>query len=109
MITHAVNIRTSKYDIYIGRAGHGMDGYFGNPIILGEICPVCGNLHLTGDSTLTCYQKWLITKVQEDPEYRRRVKELQGCRLGCFCKPKSCHGDYLSRMVEYLNRSQEDV
>lgn len=29
--TTVVNIRTHEYDAYIGREGHGHDGYFGNP------------------------------------------------------------------------------
>ena len=30
-MTTVVNIRTHEYDVYIGRAGHGRSGYFGNP------------------------------------------------------------------------------
>ena len=33
--TRVVNIREEDYDVYIGRAGRGMDGYFGNPFRLG--------------------------------------------------------------------------
>ena len=29
--TEVVNIRHAACDVYIGRAGHGEDGYFGNP------------------------------------------------------------------------------
>jgi hypothetical protein len=27
-------------------------------------------------------------------------KELRGKVLGCFCKPKACHGDVLARIAE---------
>lgn len=32
--TRVVNIRKEAYDVYIGRAGKGQDGYFGNPFRL---------------------------------------------------------------------------
>lgn len=32
--TRVVNIRSEKYDVHIGRAGKGQDGYFGNPVVL---------------------------------------------------------------------------
>jgi len=105
--TRPVNLRTHEYDIYIGRAGHGRDGYFGNPVRLKEICQYCNNLHLEPESTIPCYRIYLVQRVKEDKEFRRRVKELHGCRLGCFCKPRKCHGDYLSLMVEHLNKGRD--
>lgn len=33
--TTVVNIKTDSYDVYIGRAGHGHSGYFGNPFNIG--------------------------------------------------------------------------
>ena len=32
--TEVVNIRHAACDVYIGRAGHGEDGYFGHPFRL---------------------------------------------------------------------------
>ena len=32
--TRVVNIRKETCDVYIGRAGYGKDGYFGNPFRL---------------------------------------------------------------------------
>ena len=40
--TLVVNLNHSKYDVYIGRAGHGLDGPFGNPCRVGSRCPECG-------------------------------------------------------------------
>ena len=34
MDTTVVNLFKNKYDVYIGRAGKGQDGYFGNPFPL---------------------------------------------------------------------------
>ena len=35
MQTVVVNIYKEQFDVYIGRAGRGQDGYFGNPFCMG--------------------------------------------------------------------------
>jgi hypothetical protein len=35
MQTVVVNIKMERFDVYIGRAGRGQDGYFGNPFHMG--------------------------------------------------------------------------
>lgn len=91
MITHAVNLRHSPFDVYIGRARKGHDGYFGNPY------PLRGEA--SRGQVLDCYRAWFVNRVVSDPEFRRRVLELRGKRLGCFCKPKDCHGDVIAAWV----------
>jgi hypothetical protein len=39
-----------------------------------------------------------------DAEFKRRIHELKGKTLGCFCKPEACHGDVIA---EYLNNLQD--
>lgn len=36
MRTVVVNINKESFDVYIGRAGRGQDGYFGNPFRIGH-------------------------------------------------------------------------
>jgi uncharacterized protein DUF4326 len=36
MQTVVVNIYKEQFDVYIGRAGRGQDGYFGNPFRMGS-------------------------------------------------------------------------
>ncbi len=87
-ITRGVNIdKKESSDIYIGR-GSG----FGNPYQIG----------LDGDD-----REEVIRKFQYDfdrgylrDNFKTRLLALQGKRLGCHCKPLSCHGDVLA---EYLN------
>lgn len=31
-----------------------------------------------------------------------QLKELKGRRLGCYCAPKRCHGDFLAKLVNAL-------
>ena len=109
MHTKVISIRMSKkqpIEVYIGRAGHGNDGYFGNPVAIGRKCPICGLVHNTGGSTLPCYTKYLIQKLQ-DSEFKNKVKGLHGKTLVCFCKPNPCHGDVLAYACEYLNHPGE--
>jgi len=37
--------------------------------------------------------------IQSRPDLMARLSELKGKRLGCWCKPKSCHGDVLMELV----------
>jgi len=67
-----VNLYKEAYDQYIGRAG----------------------------ATLERFGEYFYKRLNEDPEFKRRIHLLKGLRLGCFCKPKPCHGDII---VEYLN------
>lgn len=92
-----VNLFKESYDVYIGRAGKGQDGYFGNPIKLekGE----------ERGSTIEKFRIYFENRIKIDLEFKKRVGELKGKTLGCFCKPKACHGDIY---VEYLNQINND-
>lgn len=92
MPTKVVNIRLKDYDVYIGRAGKGMDGYFGNPFKLEP--------GMSRGDTLDKYREYFHNRIQTDPEFRKRIDTLQGKTLGCFCKPYPCHGDIIK---EYLD------
>ncbi|MCB1711173.1 MAG: DUF4326 domain-containing protein [Candidatus Riesia sp.] len=95
METTVVNLYRNPYDVYIGRAGKGEDGYFGNPFRKEEKDSV--------GSTLEEYKKYFYKRIEEDVEFKEKILELKGKRLGCFCKPNPCHGDII---VEYLNNER---
>jgi hypothetical protein len=90
--TRVVNLRLEPYDVYIGRPGHGRDGYFGNPFRLRP--------GLERDVVLATYRAWFLRRVELDPKFRRRVLALRGKTLGCFCKPAACHGDVIAEWVD---------
>lgn len=98
-MTEVVNMRTDAYDVYIGRAGRGHSGYFGNPVRSGEVCPVCDEIHRAPGRTLPCFTRYFESRVAQDETFRLRVLALYGKKLGCFCKPKPCHGDIIARWV----------
>lgn len=88
--------------VYIGRAGHGEDGYFGNPVVPGKRCPVCRRVHQARGETLPCFEVWARQRVQTDAEYKRRVGALQGKTLLCFCAVE-CHGYVLAKLADEIN------
>ncbi len=102
METRVVNLYKEKYDVYIGRPGKGQNGYFGNPYRIGEMCSRCGELHKTGGDTLKCYKEYFYERIENDQEFYNNVCNLYGKTLGCFCKPKPCHGDLI---VEWLKHN----
>lgn len=93
------------YDVYIGRAGKGLDGKFGNPAVLtGDRHDALRRIesvkaflyyfrHRMG---LVWNEKWHKSGVvSRDKEWIAEVYTLRGKRLGCpgNCKPALCHGD----------------
>lgn len=99
--TRVANLRREAYDVYIGRAGHGYDGYFGNPYAKGATCLRCGELHLTAASTLPCFEAYFLGRLGSDREFRARVRALKGKILGCFCLAGApCHGRVIANWLD---------
>lgn len=101
MPTQVISIRQAPSDwqsnpdyVYIGRAGKGQDGYFGNPFRLDSGEP--------RGATLERFREWAVNRMATDEEYRSRVSELKGKTLICFCSPSLCHGDILAEIAESL-------
>lgn len=104
MTTTVVNIRLHDYDVYMGRAGRGHDGYFGNPKPRARNAPP-GN-------TLNDFSDYFFERMETDPEFRQRVIALKGKRLGCFCvdEPWSttdtgafvCHAQIIAHHIESI-------
>ena len=86
MTTTIINRRLKQpYDIYIGRGTP-----FGNPFEIGE--------EFGRVECILEYKKWFQKRLT-DTEFRDKVHQLKGKRLGCWCKPLDCHGDII---LEYL-------
>lgn len=98
--TMVVNLRYDDYDVYIGRAGKGQTGYFGNPHTQGMVyCPECHGHHDRKDA-IEAFKQYFLKRVAEDKEFRANVLALRGKRLGCFCKPLPCHGDVIKEWLD---------
>jgi hypothetical protein len=83
-MTTVVNRTTgAKYDVYIGRPSK-----WGNPFAIGKDG---GRAEV-----IARYREWIATQ----PHLLADLHELRGKRLGCYCKPKACHGDVLAFLAE---------
>lgn len=100
-----VNVYNNKnFNVYIGRPPQGGEWRFGNPFVIerdGDRKEVVFKFKIwleTGD-TFDCLdatserRKWILD----------HVKELKGKVLGCWCFPKSCHGDVLIKLANSKN------
>jgi len=84
MTTKVVNVNTDVYDVYIGRGS-----IYGNPFIIG--------VHGTRKECIDQYKQLLLN----NKELMKEIYNLSGKILGCYCKPKDCHGDVI---CDILNR-----
>lgn len=75
-----VHGRKESYDVLIARPSK-----WGNPFTKGTRC-----------DRIKKYENWIITQ----KHLMDTLHELEGKVLGCWCKPKACHGDVLIRLVE---------
>jgi len=92
--TTVVNLRNGPFDVYLGRPGHGQDGCFGNPFMIGR--------DGTREEVIQKYRRYFEHRLGVDPEFRECVLDLRGKRLGCFCKPDECHGDVIAEWLDSL-------
>ena len=83
MCIKVVNLHKEAYDKYIGRGSK-----WGNPFRIGP--------DGTREDVLIKYEGWIV----KQKHLMGSLHELRGKRIGCFCKPKACHGDVLKRLAE---------
>lgn len=94
--TTVVNMRTNPYDVAIDRSGP-----FGNPYHLGN----------DGDRAIVLekFRSYFYRRVEQDPEFKRRVLDLRGKVLGCHCAPQRCHGEIIVEYVENYYAARDAV
>ena len=49
----------------------------------------------TREEAIQKYREYILTR----PDLLAKLPELKGKRLGCWCKPESCHGDVLLELI----------
>ena len=91
-----VNLRKEKYTIYIGRGS-----IFGNPFKIGKD----GNREEVIQKYEKWIRKWLWNKAffKQCPLGNAIWKLPENAILGCYCKPKACHGDIIIKIWKELN------
>lgn len=101
MKTRVINIHHKvPYDQYIGRGGK-----FGNPF-----SHLKGTRALyqvaTRDEAVDAFLLWLL---EQPALIEDAYRELRGKTLGCFCKPKRCHGDIYVMLIEFIDEYLREI
>lgn len=94
-----VNIKHDQYDVYVGRHPDPEIGKWGNPYSSkpGTLAEFRTSSRA---ESIRMYEQYLLSS----PHLLDQLSELSGKRLGCWCKPRSCHGDVLKKYVDRLER-----
>lgn len=92
-----VHCKRERYDVYIGRGSK-----WGNPF--SHVRSSKATHVVSGrEEAIERYREW----VQEQPELMESLCELRGKVLGCWCRPKPCHGDVLLELIEIHCRDED--
>ena len=91
MKTTVVNMKDSEYDVYIGRGSK-----WGNPYTHKKTKTKAEFVVETRAEAISKYREYILN----NNELMDSLDELKGKKLGCYCKPKSCHGDILVELIE---------
>lgn len=93
-----VNKYKSEYDVYIGRGS-----VWGNPYThIKDRNTKAEFIVETREESIEKYREFIYNKISTGEISMDDLRSLVGKRLGCFCKPKSCHGDILVEIVSII-------
>ena len=91
-MVRVVNKYKETYDVYIGRGSK-----WGNPYKLTS--------EDKRDEVVELYRKHLWKQIKTGEITKEDLLELDGKTLGCFCKPKKCHGDVIASAVKWCKET----
>lgn len=92
--TRCVNKYKEDYDVYIGRGSKWGNPFTSKPVGQTKAAHQCNSR----EEAVAAYEHYL----RNNEALLYALRELIGMRLGCFCKPKACHGDVLVKLVQEL-------
>jgi hypothetical protein len=76
--------------VYIGRGSK-----WGNPY------PMNGHSDAERQRVINQYRDHLWKQIESGMISKEDLISLDGYKLGCFCKPKACHGDVIVKAVAW--------
>ena len=89
-----INRRVEQEDIYIGRGS-----IWGNKFIIG--------IDGSRKEVIAQYKADLWKRIKAGEITTAMLKNLHGKKLGCYCKPKNCHGDILVQAVLWAMKLEQ--
>ena len=98
-----VHCKKEEYDVYIGRPS-----VWGNPFThIVDKRTAAQYVVASREEAIAAYHKWITEG--EGKWLLERLPELKGKTLGCWCAPKSCHGDVLLKLIEEKYGNDQEV
>ena len=94
-----VHKNKDEYDVYIGRPTK-----WGNPYTHKDDGTLAEYRVPTRSEAVKKYKEYIL--FGEGKHLLKDLHELKGKTLGCWCKPKSCHGDILKELVEKYTHTE---
>jgi len=99
-LTHVVNRHHGvPFDVYIGRKKSG-PGEWGNPFSDNPASKA--EYIVDSKDVMPMFRAWFENRIKNEPGFAERVRALKGKTLGCWCKPKPCHGDIIAEWADKL-------
>ena len=90
-----VHCRRSHYDVLIDRTTK-----WGNLFThIRDRTTRAAFLVSTREEAIAAYESWLLAQ----PSLMADLPELEDKILGCWCRPRACHGDVLIRLANRLS------
>ena len=86
MPEQVVHCKRAPHDVYIGRPSK-----WGNPFTIGR--------DGTREEVIDKYRDYIL----QNFDLYDALPELRGKVLGCWCKPKPCHGDVLIELLRHID------
>lgn len=97
-MTKVVNINHEPYDILICRGTK-----WGNPYTFLEGKTLAQYKVESREEAIQKYKEYILNS----PSLLADLHELEGKILGCYCRPRRCHGDVLIEIIK--SRRSEDI
>lgn len=93
-----VHCRRDRYDVYIGRPSK-----WGNPFThVSDRQTRAEFIVGSREEAIKRYEDYLFSS-----GLIAEIEELRGKILACWCKPQSCHGDVLVRVLNTLDEDRD--
>jgi hypothetical protein len=90
MKTRVVHFKKERFDVYIGRPSK-----WGNPFSHKEDTLAEFKVG-SREEAVAKFEEYLIN----NKDLMKDLPELKGKILGCWCKPRLCHGDILAKYAD---------
>ena len=92
------------------------DFYIGRPSILGNPFSHIADRHTlakyivsTRQDAINRWEEYAWYRMLSDVPFREAILACDGKTVGCWCKPKACHGDRIERLIARWRVYENDL